>query len=64
MDDQDKREEHATMLSYFHKDKGDMRRYCDFDEAIELFPEVKRALADHEYYSNVLDAVVEKALNN
>lgn len=50
----------ARSLVYFHQEKGDMRRYCFFDQAIELFPDVKRALEAKEYADRVLDAMVEK----
>ena len=53
---------HANMLIYFHTEKGDMRRYCDFENAIEEFPEIKRALQDAEYYSGILDALVAKMI--
>jgi len=54
-------ERHLDMLKYYHQERGDMRRYSRFDEAIKLFPDIKRALADADYYSNVLNMMVDRA---
>jgi len=57
------RTEHATMLAYFHEEKGDMTRYVDFETAIELFPHIKRAKADADYYVKILDALMKEIDN-
>ena len=58
--DQDKISDHATMLAYFHEEKGDMTRYIHFDEAIDMFPQIKNALFDANYYNKVLDRMVKE----
>lgn len=57
----EERERALEMLRYFHNEKGDMRRWTYFAEAIELFPEVKRALSDYEHAAYVLKLVLEDA---
>jgi hypothetical protein len=52
--------DHASSLRYFHTEKGDMERYCFYDEAIKLFPDVERAKRDADYANKVLDQMVEK----
>lgn len=50
---------HAHMLKYFHEEKGNMRRYTQFDEAIKHYPHVKKALEDYETARLILDVVVK-----
>lgn len=52
------KEEAIEMLHYFHFDKGDMERFCDYDRAIRMFPDIDRAFQDYKYYSKVLDNMV------
>jgi len=54
-------EDHLNSLKYFHQERGDMKRYIHFDEAIKLFPDIKRALADVDYHTNVLNMMLDRA---
>ena len=58
------KDKHLNYLRYFHEEKGDMRRYCKFEEAIKYFPHIEHALADYEYYKEVLDVVVMRLPDN
>ena len=51
----------AQSLAYFHTEKGDMTRFVYYDEAIALFPQIKKAKDDAEYYNDVLNLIVRKA---
>jgi hypothetical protein len=41
-------------LCYFHNERGDMERYCDFGEALKMFPDIERAFKDYKYHERLL----------
>lgn len=54
------RSEDAVMLNYFHSERGDMTRYVHFDRAIARFPQIQKAKDDADYYSKVLDLMLNE----
>ena len=57
------KEEAIYVLEYFHTEKGDMTRYCNYDEAIKLFPNIERAFNDYKYYSKILDSMIKTEMD-
>lgn len=55
-------EEQKDMLKYFWEEKGDITRYCDFEELIpkiqQEYPELLKAWYDYQASIKILDLVV------
>ena len=45
-------------LCYFHCERGDMERYCDYEKAIKLFPDIERAYQDYKYHKRLLNIML------
>lgn len=53
------RAEHADMIKYFLREKGDVTRYVYWEECKHLFPDVEKAVRDYEYSLTVLRLIVD-----
>jgi len=60
--DTEKLDEHLAMLKYFWNEKGDIERYCDFEEIIPLLqihhPELLKVWYDYKANIKLLDIVI------
>ena len=56
-------EDQLSSIKYFWQDKGDLERYCSFEELkpalLEQKPEIIKAWNDYKTAVAILDAVIE-----
>ena len=51
-------------LYYFWKAKGDLERMTNFEKALELFPEIRRAWKKYKRAERLLNLLFKEGLSN